>query len=131
VYPAVTAPPVYQRITALPKGSAIAEFPFGDGAWEIRYVYYAAVHGKPILNGYSGAFPPGYFRRFAALRQFGADGDAAWRALVDAGTTHVVVHAPAFANPHDAQNLSTWLENRGARLVESFPDGDTLYALPR
>ena len=131
VYPAATAPQVYQRVAALPAGSAIAEFPFGDGAWEIRYVYYAAAHGKPILNGYSGAFPPAYLRRFAALRRFVTDGDSAWRALVDAGATHVVVHVPAFANPNEPRMLSAWLEDRGARLVESFPEGDALYSLPR
>ncbi len=131
VYPAATAPQVYQRVAELPAGSAIAEFPFGDSAWEIRYVYYAAAHGKPILNGYSGAFPPAYLRRFAALRRFGTDGDAAWRALIDAGATHVVVHVPAFANPNEPRMLSAWLEDRGARLVESFPEGDALYALPR
>ena len=60
VYPATSpsAPPVYARIAALPAGSVITEFPFGDAAWEIRYVYYAAAHWKPITNGYSGAFPP-------------------------------------------------------------------------
>ena len=131
VFPAASAPRVYQRVAALPAGSAIAEFPFGDSAWEIRYVYYAAAHGKPILNGYSGAFPPAYLRRVAALRRFGTDGDTAWHALVDAGTTHVVVHVPAFANPNEPRMLSGWLQARGARLVESFSEGDALYAMPR
>jgi hypothetical protein len=130
VFPASAAPAVYHRLRALPAGSAIAEFPFGDAAWELRYVYYSSVHGRPILNGYSGAFPPAYQRRVAALNRWQADGDSAWRALTDAGATHVVVHAPAFANPDAARDLVAWLELRRATLVEAFPDGDALYALP-
>jgi hypothetical protein len=131
VFPAGAAPRVYQRVASLPDGAAIAEFPFGDAAWEIRYVYYAAAHGRPILNGYSGAFPPAYQHRVAALRQFSSASEAAWRALVDAGATHAIVHVPAFGNPNEPRELVSWLERHGARLVESYPDGDALYALPQ
>ena len=57
------------RVAALPAGTAITEFPFGDAAWEIRYVYYAAAHWKPITNGYSGSFPPRYKERVARLQR--------------------------------------------------------------
>jgi hypothetical protein len=130
VFPAASAPRVYQRVAALPAGTAIAEFPFGDTAWEIRYVYYAAAHGKAILNGYSGAFPPAYLRRVAALQRVATDGDAAWQALVEAGTTHLVVHVPAFANPDEPRLLIGWLERHGAQLIESFSEGDALYSMP-
>ncbi|MCC7240639.1 MAG: hypothetical protein IT180_01830 [Acidobacteria bacterium] len=131
VYPASALPRVYQRIRALPAGTVVAEFPFGDAAWEIRAVYYAAAHDKPVLNGYSGAFPPAYLARAAALRRFAEDGDRAWQALLDAGTTHVVVHIPAFKNPDRGRQLLSWLETRGARYVESFPEGDAIYEMPR
>ena len=122
VYPRDLAPRIYQDLAAHVRHDVvIAEFPFGDPAWEIRAVYYAAVHGKRVLNGYSGAFPPGYLRRVAALRRFGTDGETAWDALVDAGTTHVVVHTPAFANPNQSREVLGWLEARGARLVISYP----------
>ena len=58
-----------RRIAALPPGAIITEFPFGDTAWEIRYVYYAAAHWKPITNGYSGAFPQRYKERAARLQR--------------------------------------------------------------
>ncbi|MGE0865194.1 MAG: hypothetical protein AB7P34_14960 [Vicinamibacterales bacterium] len=130
VYPAAQAPAVYQRVAALPAGSAITEFPFGDAAWEIRYVYYAATHWKPITNGYSGSFPPEYSARVAHLRSVAANPEAAWQALIDSGSTHVVLHPAAFADPAGAQLVRGWLMSRGARMLEHFPDGDTLFALP-
>jgi len=131
IYPASEAPSVYRELRAMPTGTVVAEFPFGDPAWEIRAVYYAGVHGKPVVNGYSGAFPPGYMRRVAQLRRLDVDPDGAWRALVDAGTTHVVVHTPAFGNPNVGRGVLVWLQAHGARLVSSYPEGDALFAVPR
>ena len=122
-------PPVYARVAALPAGSAITEFPFGDAAWEIRYVYYAAAHWKPITNGYSGGFPPDYSARVARLKNVTADPDASWQSLLDSGSTHVVLHPAAFANPADAAAVQAWLEAHGATKLESFTDNDALYAI--
>jgi len=129
VLPASQAPPVYARIAALPAGTAITEFPFGDVAWEIRYVYYAATHWKPITNGYSGSFPPPYKQRVARLQRVAANPGAAWQALGDTGTTHVVLHRNAFANPAGADTVEAWLKSHGATELERFPDGDMLFVL--
>jgi hypothetical protein len=122
-------PPVYARIAALPAGSVITEFPFGDGAWEIRYVYYATAHWKPITNGYSGAFPPDYKIRVARLRMIAAAPDAAWQSLKDSGSTHAVVHRNAFANRGDADTVESWLKAHGAKEIARFPDDDILFSL--
>jgi hypothetical protein len=122
-------PPVYARVAALPAGAAITEFPFGDAAWEIRYVYYAAAHWKPITNGYSGSFPPRYKERVARLQRIATDPEAAWRSLKDSGSTHVVVHRNAFANAADADTVESWLKSHGATEIERFPDGDILLEL--
>ena len=129
VFRSAEAPAVYARVAALPDGSAVTEFPFGDPAWEIRYVYYAAAHWKPITNGYSGSFPPDYQARVARFRRVTVDPEASWAALIDSGTTHVVVHTAAFANPADATAVATWLDAHGARVVETFEDGDALYTI--
>jgi len=130
VYPASQAPPVYARVAALPAGSAITEFPFGDAAWEIRYVYYAAAHWQPITNGYSGGFPPDYQARVARLQKVSVNPEASWQSLVDSGSTHVVLHANAFAVAADAEVIRAWLTAHDAKLLEQFPDGDTLFAIP-
>jgi hypothetical protein len=127
VFSAGEAPPVYARVASLPEGTAITEFPFGDGAWEIRYVYYSHVHWKPITNGYSGAFPPAYRGRVARLQKVDGDPNAAWRALIDSGTSHAIVHSNAFAEPADAAAVDAWLRAHAATELERFPDGDILF----
>jgi hypothetical protein len=133
VYPYSEAPPVYGRVASLPSGTAISEFPYGDAAWEIRYVYYAAAHWKPITNGYSGNFPPKYKERVARLQasRIKENPEAAWQSLKASGTTHVVVHRNAFANTADADIVESWLNGHGATEVERFADGDELLMLPR
>ena len=129
VMPYSAAPPVYARVKALPAGTAITEFPFGDAAWEIRYVYYAAAHWKPITNGYSGGFPPRYKERVARLQRIATNPEAAWQSLKDSGSTHVVLHRNAFANSADADTVEGWLKAHGARELERFPDNDILLSV--
>ncbi|HUQ89770.1 MAG TPA: hypothetical protein VM096_19565 [Vicinamibacterales bacterium] len=123
------APPVYARVRELPAGTALTEFPFGDAAWEIRYVYYAASHWKPVTNGYSGSFPPNYKERVARLHRISQDPEAAWMSLTHSGSTHAVVHRNAFANVADADTVENWLKAHGATEIARFPDGDLLFKL--
>jgi hypothetical protein len=122
-------PPVYARIAALPAGAVVTEFPFGDAAWEIRYVYYAAAHWKPITNGYSGVFPQGYKERVARLQRVPANPDASWQTLRDSGTTHVVIHRNAFGKVEDAGAVEAWLKSHGAIELERYADGDILLSV--
>jgi len=122
-------PPVYARVAQLPAGSVLTEFPFGDAAWEIRYVYYSAAHWKPITNGYSGNFPPKYKERVARFQRVQTDEEAAWRALIETGTTHVVVHRNAFRDGRDADTVEGWLRTHGATELERFADGTILLKL--
>jgi hypothetical protein len=122
-------PPVYARVRALPAAAAITEFPFGDAGWEIRYVYYAAAHWKPITNGYSGNFPAKYKERVARMQRIAIDPEGAWASLRASGSTHAVIHRNAFANIADADTVENWLKGRGAVEIERFPDGDILLKL--
>jgi hypothetical protein len=129
VEPAATAPEAYQFLKGLPAGTVIAEFPFGFTSWELRYVYYSAVHQHRLLNGYSGGFPDIYHRHVGALHRPTTRPDRAWAMLVAAGVTHVVVHREGFLRGEDVP-VALWLESRGARRIVSFR-GDEVYQLPR
>jgi hypothetical protein len=109
----------------MPDVQVIAEFPFGDISWELRYVYYSTVHWKRLVNGYSGAFPDRYKARVALLERVSSNPEAAWRALRDAGTTHVIVHEGAL-NASEAQTIEQWLTDHFAVEIARF-DGDILF----
>jgi hypothetical protein len=125
IEPAADAPAVYDTLAGMPDDAVVAEFPFGDPAWELRYVYYSTVHWKRLLNGYSGGFPQSYKVRVALLQRVRENPDAAWRALRDAGTTHVVVHQRAMT-AEDAAYITRWLEDHFAVEIARF-DEDLLF----
>ncbi len=128
VEPAFSAPAVYQQLRLSASDVVLAEFPFGDPAWELRYVYYSTVHWKRLVNGYSGGFPQRYKARVALLQRVTQFPDEAWKALVDAGTTHVIVHEAALPAA-EVDGLHAWLRARGASEAARF-GSDVLYDLP-
>lgn len=124
-------PLVYRHLAALPDGTVVVEFPFGALVYEVRYLFYSTTHWKPLVNGFSGFFPPSYDERRERLGLPGLleDPDAAWEALRRSGATHAIVHRRAFMND-DAARIGAWLETHGGRLVGTF-EYDWLYELPR
>jgi hypothetical protein len=121
------SPAVYRYLATLPPGTVVAEFPFGEWAYELRYMFYSPIHWHPLINGYSGTFPLGYHLRANVLRRPEEDPDAAWNAMVTAGTTHAVVHE-GFFKADRAKVVSAWLTSEGARLAGDF-DGDKVFVL--
>lgn len=114
-------PPAYQLIRDLPARAVLIEFPFGDPANEIRYVFHSGYHRKPIVNGYSGFYPENYQRALASLSNVPTS-DEAWSALVATAATHVIVHESAYLD-RDGREVSAWLRRHGAREVADLhPD---------
>jgi hypothetical protein len=120
-----TAPPVYRMLARQPPG-VVAEFPMpradalpGDDA---KYSYLSTFHWFPLVNGYSGTYPPSYLARLEDLRGF--PDDASIRQLRRANVAYVILHGSAvsgaaFADLRD--RIAT-----GSVLVELgvFDDGD-------
>jgi hypothetical protein len=61
---------------------------------DAQYAYTSTFHWKPLVNGYSGYYPPTYLTRLAAMRDFptsrGLD-----RLRAD-GVRYIVVHERAY-----------------------------------
>jgi hypothetical protein len=127
VEPSAGAPPVYRQLALVPDNVVLTELPFGDPAWELRYVYYSTVHWKRLVNGYSGGFPQSYKVRVARLQRIAEAPDEAWTTLQEAGTTHVIVH-PSAMTPEQFATTLAWLQLRGARELGRF-DGDVLFGV--
>ena len=118
---------VYERVKTLPAGTVLAEFPFGSDPFEIRTAYFAGYHRKPVINGFSGFFPVSYIERRAWLEADPVDKPAAWKALLDAGVTHVVVHEQPFPEAKGPM-ISAWIRNSGGREIASS-GSDRLFAI--
>ena len=119
-------PPIYRAVQSLPTGAVLAELPFGDSWYDVRYMFFAATHQRRLLNGYSGVFPPSFLARQRVLTRPLLDPEASAQAL--GGATHVVIHRGAW-NDDTGARIGAWLEQFGAtRLAEA--DNAALYQLP-
>jgi hypothetical protein len=113
-------PPIYKTIRDQDQSVVLLEFPFGIPAWDVVAVFYAGYHRRHLVNGYSGHFPESNQHLGQMLNQRLRDPQAAWRALLESGATHVLVHEAAFPEPHQKE-ITHWLVASGAK--ELLVDG--------
>lgn len=123
--PAPELPAIYGAVENLDPNAIVVELPFGDPWYELRYMFFSATHGRRLLNGYSGVFPPSYTAR---QRLLASPLDAPGPALDALGiATHVIVHGGAW--PDDTgHRLVAWLEAAGA-IPLATEDGAHLLSL--
>ena len=57
---AADLPAVYRFVERLPASSVLIELPFGEVAFETRYMFYSTFHWRRLVNGYSGGGPGEY-----------------------------------------------------------------------
>ena len=127
LYPATDLPPVYRFLRTL-DNAVIAHVPFGAPEREIQYVYYSAIHGRRIVNGYSGAFPLSWQIRLGELRNIATNPHAANTRLVTDGVTHLVIHAGAWTDHTGQKLVEVFDHSNGYERVAQF-GGDTVYRL--
>jgi hypothetical protein len=122
------APGVYREIARQPAEDVVVELPLGEPDFDLRTMYYSLAHGRRLVNGYSGFFPPHYGLLRVALSDVPRQTDGALAALRANGATLVVVHETAYLDSRGADTTAA-LISRGA--IELYRDaGDVLLRLP-
>jgi hypothetical protein len=125
-------PPVYDFLARLPPG-VVVEFPtahpHAPPGPDARYSYMSTFHWKPLLNGYSGYFPPSYLRRLAELRGFP---DAfSIDVLRRTGVSYVVVHLELEEPSKHYALLADIQNHRELRLLAQLKNGTGMALLFR
>ena len=116
-------PPLYRFVASLPPGPIIElPLPRADAlpGPEPFYLYMSTFHWKPLLNGYSGYYPPPYLSRLGRLSRFP---DARTVAGLKAeGVRYIIVHADGWTAA-DYQRTVEALPRLGASMLGRFDDG--------
>ena len=98
-YPAA-APPVYRMLAHQPRG-VVAEFPVPSvdalPGRDPEYAYMSTFHWFPLVNGYSGMYPPSYLARLERLRGF--PDETSLTQLRRDGVRYVIVHQGSSSTP--------------------------------
>jgi hypothetical protein len=117
------APPLYELLARLPAGPVI-EFPVpkphSPPHHDARFAYMSTFHWMPLLNGYSGFYPPSYFRRLIRLASFpdAASVDSLRREHVK----YVIVHDDGYPVGERVRIVERLLDLGVTRLAD-FNDG--------
>jgi hypothetical protein len=118
------APPVYAWLAKQPRG-VVAEMPVspphalpGD---DPRYSYLSTFHWMPLMNGYSGYYPPSYIDNVGRLQRF--PDELSTRTLQGAGVRYVIVHTDSYAFIKQGPLLDALARNQAYVQLGVFPDG--------
>jgi len=112
-------PAVYRFVAQLPPSSAVIEMPFGEIAFETRYMFYSTTHWRPLVNGYSGGAPDQYGLWAERLKDALDLPEPAWAAVTESGATHLIVHEAGYAGDR-GQQISKWVRAHGGQEVAVF-----------
>jgi hypothetical protein len=120
-----SAPEIYRLLSTQPKG-VVAEFPVPRSVSlpgpDAGYAYLSTFHWFPIVNGYSGIYPPSYLARLDRLVDF--PDETALAQLRQDRVRYVIVHEAGY----DAETLNvlrTLMERTGVFAeLGSFTDGN-------
>ena len=111
-----TAPEIYRVLANQPRG-VVAEFPVPTvdrlPGPDPAYAYMSSFHWFPLVNGYSGVYPPSYLGRLERLRSFPSE--TAMLQLRRDNVQYVIIHGPAYA-PDALTELRSHIERDGLLL---------------
>ena len=125
LYRPARAPAVYHELAKQPPDTVVIELLLGPPDFDLRAMYYS-VYRRPVVNGYSGFYPPHYGRLVTALSEIPRHPDISLEALRFTGATHLVDREAAFRENEGAATADVL---RSAGAVKLFRDGsDVLFA---
>jgi hypothetical protein len=96
--------------------------PMGLGIEDAKFAYLSTMHWKPILNGYSGYYPPIYDDLLRVIAKF-PDGDSLAR-LRDLKIDHVLVHEHLYAPKEYVALMLRVVEHHDLVQIGRFSDGE-------
>jgi hypothetical protein len=92
-----TSPPVDRWLAGVEVSGSVVEWPFATTGDQVEYQFRSTAHWKPLINGYSGFFPPTYqelaavFDKKAMLEKKAIRPDV-WEALEERHCRLLIVH---------------------------------------
>lgn len=109
-------PQVYNKVKTDSTVKAILELPIDVGPFETtKYIYYAGIHFKPIVNGYSGFEPKDYnFNKHLFEDHLN---DIGLIKLKEMGVTHVIVN-PTYTGKVENPDLELVMDEEGYKLYK-------------
>jgi hypothetical protein len=117
-------PPLY-AVLARQEPGVVAEFPMPLPdrlpGFEPRYIYMSTFHWMPLLNGYSGYYPPVYIHRLIPLGRFPDANSIRW--LEGSGARYVVVHSGGYGTKEFERIVRALAVDRGLLHLGRFDDG--------
>jgi dolichyl-phosphate-mannose-protein mannosyltransferase len=109
-----TVPGVYDSITLVPEGGVL-ELPLGGH--DPAYMYFSTTHWKPLLNGYSGFFPPSYKQLHDRIETFPDADSVAY--LQGRRVRYIVLHEAFFGHGEYPDLVARMEHVRELKLVSS------------
>jgi hypothetical protein len=94
---------------------------------EAAYVFWSITHWHPLVNGYSGYYPPEFFEMVVRTEGFPDDRSLEELALV--GVHYVVVHKAFFDADHYSSLLLRMLAQPALQPLGTYPDPSGIAAL--
>jgi len=102
-------PAVYRWIGREPSVRALLELPIHSDTRENVYIYHSTLHWKPLVNGFSGYYPPAHDRMVESIRFLPQP--EVFGVLREWGISHLVIHA---GSPGRMAALRQWEERFAA-----------------
>jgi hypothetical protein len=120
--------PVYHWLAAQPNVDGLLELPLKDNSTDISYMYFATLHWKPLVNGYSGYIPSHYAELMRSCCYPLPDPEQL--ALLRLwGVTHVLLHKKeALVDQWERRKAWHWLDRPDISL-EYEDDNDRVYGI--